>query len=85
VVLFQVAKLETATVYPSPPTLQKYARLQLIADFSGKFPKWFILPGSLVERSEMVRFIDANYSAPLFLRPLSQKFLSVVPYLFLCM
>jgi hypothetical protein len=30
-------QVETATVYLSPPTLQKYARLQLIADFSGKF------------------------------------------------
>jgi len=31
-------EVETATVYPSPPTLQKYAGPQLIADLPGKFP-----------------------------------------------
>jgi hypothetical protein len=29
--------VETATVYLSPPTLQKYAKQQLNADLSGKF------------------------------------------------
>jgi hypothetical protein len=44
-----------------------------------KIPKWFVLPGNIVERSETVQFADARYAAPFFFglcNEVSQKFIS---------